>query len=65
MPDFIAALLTAAVFCGVLIALNALTRLAIQMQVAPSDLAEGGFVQYGAALVLAGTTWRRSLHRRA
>ena len=65
MPDFIAALLAAAAFCAGVIALNALTHLAIQMHVAPSDLAEGGFVQYGAGLLLAGTTWRRTLHRRA
>jgi hypothetical protein len=63
MPDFIAALLTAATFCIGLMALNALTRLAIQMQIAPSDLAEGGLVQYGGALVLATATWRRAQRR--
>lgn len=64
MPDFIAALITAAVFCAGVIVLNALTRFAIQMQIAPSDLAEGGLVQYGAALVIARSTWRRAIHGR-
>ncbi|GJD94647.1 hypothetical protein [Methylobacterium iners] len=63
MPDFIAALLTAATFCIGLMALNALTRLGIQWQITPSDLAEGGMVQYAGALALAGMTWRRSLRR--
>lgn len=59
MPDFVAALLAAAVFCFGVIALNALTRLVIQMQVAPADLAENGFLQYGGALVLARVAYRR------
>ncbi|KQO52159.1 hypothetical protein ACYQR9_13175 [Methylobacterium sp. CM6241] len=61
MPDFVAALITAAVFCAGLILLNALTRWAIQTQIAPADLAENGMLQYGLALALAGFTWRRAL----
>lgn len=64
MPDFVAALLAAAVFCIGVILLNALTRLALQMQVAPNDLAENGFVQYGGALVLARVAYRRRLPER-
>lgn len=63
MPDFVAALVAAAIFCAGLIVLNALTRLAMQLQIAPSDLAENGFLQYGGALALAGSTWRRAQAR--
>lgn len=65
MPDFIAALVAAAIFCAGLILLNGLTRLALQMHVAPADLAENGLLQYGLAAALAGSTWRRSLRRPA
>ncbi|CAA2139662.1 MULTISPECIES: hypothetical protein [Methylobacterium] len=61
MPDFVAALITAAAFCAGLILLNVLTRWAIQAQIAPADLAENGLLQYGLALALAGCTWRRAL----
>ena len=61
MPDFVAALLASAVFCLALVALNALTRLALQAQLAPDGLMEGGFLQYGGALVLAGSTYRRAV----
>ena len=61
MPDFVAAMITAAAFCAGLILLNALTHWALQAQIAPTDLAENGLLQYGLALVLAGLTWRRSL----
>lgn len=64
MPDFVAALITAAVFCAGLILLNALTHWAIQAQIAPADLAENGMLQYGLALALAGFTWRRALAAR-
>ena len=57
MPDFVAASLASAVFC---LALNALTRLALQAPFAPDGLAENGFLQYGGALALAGTTYRRA-----
>ncbi|WP_018044403.1 hypothetical protein [Methylobacterium sp. 88A] len=61
MPDFVAALITAAAFCAGLILLNVLTRWAIQAQIAPADLAENGLLQYGLAIALAGLTWRRAL----
>lgn len=61
MPDFVAALITAAAFCAGLILLNVLTRWAIQAQIAPADLAENGLLQYGLAIALAGFTWRRAL----
>ncbi|MBK3401729.1 hypothetical protein H0176_15655 [Methylorubrum populi] len=60
MPDFVAAALASAVFCLGVIALNALTRLALQAYLAPDGLAENGFLQYGGALLLAGTTYRRA-----
>ncbi|MCJ2131738.1 hypothetical protein [Methylobacterium sp. E-045] len=61
MPDFVAALITAAAFCAGLILLNALTRWGIQAHMAPADLAENGLLQYGLAIALAGFTWRRAL----
>ncbi|MCC0808224.1 hypothetical protein FPV16_18750 [Methylobacterium sp. W2] len=61
MPDFVAALITAAAFCAGLILLNVLTRWAIQAQIAPADLAENGLLQYGLAIALAGFIWRRAL----
>ena len=61
MPDFVAALITAAAFCAGLILLNVLTRWALQAQIAPADLAENGLLQYGLAIALAGFTWRRAL----
>ncbi|WP_232631342.1 hypothetical protein [Methylobacterium sp. Leaf118] len=61
MPDFVAALFASAIFCLAVVALNALTRLALQAQIAPDGLMEGGFVQYGGALVLAGSTYRRAV----
>ncbi|ABY31836.1 hypothetical protein [Methylorubrum extorquens] len=61
MPDFVAASLASAVFCLAIIALNALTRLALQAPFAPDGLAENGFLQYGGALALAGTTYRRAM----
>jgi hypothetical protein len=63
MPDFVAALITAAAFCAGLILLNVLTRWAIQAQIAPADLAENGLLQYGLAIALAGFTWLRALAR--
>lgn len=60
MPDFVAAALASAVFCLAVIALNALTRLALQAHLAPDGLAENGFLQYGGALALAGSTYRRA-----
>ena len=60
MPDFVAAALASAVFCLGVIALNALTRLALQAHLAPDGLAENGFLQYGGARLLAGTTYRRA-----
>ncbi|MBB2962498.1 hypothetical protein [Methylobacterium sp. R2-1] len=60
MPDFVAAALASAVFCLAVIALNALTRLALQAHLAPDGLAENGFLQFGGALALAGTTYRRT-----
>ncbi|WP_375464491.1 hypothetical protein [uncultured Methylobacterium sp.] len=64
MPDFVAALLAAAAFCITLVALNALTRLLIQGHVAPQDLAENGFVQFGGAVVAARAAYRRAPGRR-
>ncbi|GJE60338.1 hypothetical protein MPOCJGCO_2449 [Methylobacterium trifolii] len=64
MPDFVVALLTATAFCLAVIALNALTRLAIQWHLAPHDLAENGFVQYGGALALARVAQSRIPARR-
>ncbi|KQT50389.1 hypothetical protein ASG52_06090 [Methylobacterium sp. Leaf456] len=61
MPDFVAALFASALFCLALLALNALTRLAIQAHLAPDGLMEGGFVQYGGALVVAGAVYRRAV----
>ncbi|GEP05083.1 hypothetical protein [Methylobacterium oxalidis] len=60
MPDFVAALAAAAVFCLSLIVLNALTRLALLWQVAPHDLAENGFLQLGGAVILARAAYRRA-----
>ncbi|MBD8909196.1 hypothetical protein [Methylorubrum zatmanii] len=60
MPDFVAAALASAVFCLAVIALNALTRLALQTHLAPDGLAENGLVQFGGAVMLAGTTYRRT-----
>ena len=64
MPDFVAALLASALFCLALLALNALTRLAIQAHLAPDGLMEGGFLQYGGALVVAGAGYRRAMRPR-
>ena len=64
MPDFLATLLAVLVFCLGLIALNALTRLALQWQVAPMDLAENGMLQYGLAVAAAATVWRRTVRPR-
>ncbi|MCJ2037132.1 hypothetical protein [Methylobacterium sp. J-068] len=63
MPDFITGLAAAALFCAGILIFNGLTRLALQLNVAPLDLAENGFVQYGLALALSGALWRR--HARA
>ena len=60
MPDFVSALLAAAAFCVALFALNALTRLLIQAHLAPHDLAENGFLQFGGALALARVAYRRA-----
>lgn len=64
MPEFVASLLAAAVFCLTLLALNALTRILIQTHLAPSDLGESGFLQVGGALLLARAAYRRAPHRR-
>ncbi|WP_019904591.1 hypothetical protein [Methylobacterium sp. 77] len=64
MPDFVAALITAAAFCAAVIVTNALTRWALQMHLAPADLAENGFLQYGVSLAFAASAWRRVLARR-
>ena len=61
MPDFIAALLATATFCLALLALNALTRLALHWHVVPGDFAEGSLLQYGGAAVLARSAYRRTL----
>lgn len=63
MPDFVAALVATATFCASLILLNGLTRMAMQLPIAPTDLAENGLLQYGAALALAWATWRRAVRR--
>ncbi len=60
MPDFVAAALASVTFCLAVVALNALTRLALQAHLAPDGLAENGFLQFGGALVLARTTYRRA-----
>ena len=64
MPDFVAALLAAAAFCLVLLALNALTRLLLHWHVAPSELAENGLLQVGGAVALARVAYRRAPIRR-
>lgn len=64
MPDFVAALFAATLFCLALLALNALTRLALQAHLAPDGFAEGGFLQYGGALVVAGAAYRRAVRPR-
>ncbi|WP_336488566.1 hypothetical protein [Methylobacterium nigriterrae] len=64
MPDFVAALAAAAAFCAGLIALNAVTRLALHWQLGPADLGENGFLQIGGALILARATYRRGGGRR-
>lgn len=64
MPDFVATLLSAAAFCLALVALNALTRLLVQWQLAPTELAPNGFLQYGGALALAHVAYRRTPVRR-
>lgn len=64
MPDFVSALLAAAAFCIVLVALNALTRLLIYWHLAPHDLAENGLLQVGGALALARVAYRRTPVRR-
>ncbi|MBY0257952.1 hypothetical protein [Methylobacterium sp.] len=58
MPDFVATLAAAALFCGGVLILNGLTRLALHLHLAPADLAENGLLQYGLALGLAGLFWR-------
>ncbi|MGU3540365.1 hypothetical protein [Methylobacterium sp. A54F] len=63
MPDFVASLGAAAVFCLALIALNALTRLAVQWQLGPHEFAENGLLQFGGALVLARAAYRRGTGR--
>lgn len=65
MPDFIAALAAAALFCGAMPVLNGLTRLVLHLHWAPADLGENGFLQYGLALALAGLLWRRTTRRPA
>ncbi|MBX9933158.1 MAG: hypothetical protein K2Y56_16745 [Methylobacterium sp.] len=60
MPDFIAALVSAILFCVAVILLNGATRLVIALGMAPADLAENGFVQYGLALAVAVIFWRRA-----
>jgi hypothetical protein len=64
MPEFVASLLAAAAFCLTLMALNALTRVLIQAQLALPDLGETGFLQIGGALVVARVAYRRAPHRR-
>ena len=64
MPEFVASLLAAAAFCLTLLALNLLTRVLIQTHLTPSDLGESGFLQIGAALVLARVAYRRAPVRR-
>jgi hypothetical protein len=64
MPDFVATLLAAAAFCLALVALNALTRLLVQWQLAPHEMAPNGFLQYGGALALARVAYRRAPARR-
>lgn len=61
MPDFVATLAAAALFCGGVLILNGLTRLALHLHLAPYDLAENGLLQYGLALGLAGLFWRRAV----
>ncbi|GJE19172.1 hypothetical protein [Methylobacterium marchantiae] len=65
MPDFVAALITAAAFCAAVIVTNALTRWALQLHIAPADLAENGLLQYGVALAFASSAWKRALGRRS
>lgn len=61
MPDSIAALLATAAFCAALLALDALTRLALHWGVLPGVVSEGGLLQYGGAAVLARSAYRRTL----
>ncbi|MCJ2047091.1 hypothetical protein MKK58_21495 [Methylobacterium sp. J-078] len=63
MPDFVATLAAAALFCGGVLILNGLTRLALHLHLAPFDLAENGLLQYGLALGLAGLFWRRAARK--
>lgn len=65
MPDFVASLAAAAVFCLALIALDALTRFALQWHIAPEGLGEPGFLQIGGALALAHVTYRRAVQNQA
>ena len=64
MPEFVATLIAAAAFCLALLALNALTRVLLQSQLAPHDLGENGFLQIGGALALARVACRRAPQRR-
>lgn len=63
MPEFVATLLAAAAFCLTLLVLNAATRWLLQAHLAPQDLCENGFLQYGGALVAARATYRRAPQR--
>lgn len=63
MPDFIVALIAAIVFCLSVVVLNALTNLAIGLHVAPVDLGENGFLQYGLALAAGYRSWRLAARR--
>ena len=56
MPDFIAALTAAVVFCLGLSVLNQLTDLIVPF--APFELDQNGLPQIGGALLLASFAWR-------
>lgn len=64
MPDFVATLAAAILFCVVVLLLNALTRLTLGLHLAPADLAENGLAQFVPALMVSVLVWRRAVGRR-
>jgi hypothetical protein len=65
MPVFVISLAAATLFCLSVTLLNGMTRLVLRLHLAPLDLAENGFLQYGLALALAVALWRKAARRSA
>ncbi|WP_443136629.1 hypothetical protein [Methylobacterium sp. Leaf399] len=63
LPNFVAVLISVLAFTLGVVVLNGLTRLAMAAGMAPADLAENGFLQYGGALLAAHAIRRLTARR--